>query len=491
MTSTKLRSLLLGTSLVNILQSSHAVSLIILALVWSGIIALNQAIAVVIGMNIGSVFMEALIWLFGLWFDMKPIVMPMIAIGWLGAFFSKKYRTLFLILMSLWLVFLWLEYMKDSIKFLKESIDISQYTHIGRGWFILIGLIGTIMTQSSSATTIIVMTALNQHIIWFEGAGAMLMGAYIGSSTTALIVAFLSGSAIKKQVAMSHFGFNIVTCILFVLCYPVITHYIVDIRWFGSNTPRFWWLIKSSVNGLIIFFLLFKIIGGIIHIPFINTIARILTYLIPNNTIHHLGIEHTDSKINLHIAVSILYTDLLHFWEQHCASIYQRFTNPSSYSEEIYTTQQNDYNTLFHYIVQFPFDRLYTNQIHSNTNNNSQGVELMDSLQKTMQALTLCKNSVASLKNIQDTPDNQSQSYLTQLHQSITLIIDKLKNNESASARIHAAEFMQRDDQQIHTLLQEGTIPSPWVIELLQVHDYIYESLINLIEVKEQLEKIA
>ncbi|MBP7007520.1 hypothetical protein KBB05_02050 [Patescibacteria group bacterium] len=58
-----------------------------------------------------------------------------------------------------------MEYMKESIKFLKESIDLSQYTQIHRLWFILIGLIGTVMTQSSSAMTIIVMTALSEKIL--------------------------------------------------------------------------------------------------------------------------------------------------------------------------------------------------------------------------------------------------------------------------------------------------------------------------------------
>jgi len=80
MTNTKLKSFFLGVGLVNILQSSHAVSLIILALVGSGYIMLSNAIAVVIGMNVGSVFMEALIGLFGLGFDMDVFIMPMIGI---------------------------------------------------------------------------------------------------------------------------------------------------------------------------------------------------------------------------------------------------------------------------------------------------------------------------------------------------------------------------------------------------------------------------
>jgi hypothetical protein len=69
------------------------------------------------------------------------------------------------------------------------------------------------------------------------------------------------------------------------------------------------------------------------------------------------------------------------------------------------------------------------------------------------------------------------------------MIIDKLKNNDTVSARIHTIELSQWDEQQIHMLLQKGDIPSPWVIELIQIHEYIYGSLINLVEAKEILDK--
>jgi len=114
------------------------------------------------------------------------------------------------------LVFFGLEMMKDGVAVMKESIDLSQYTHLGRGWYILIGFIGTNMIQSSSAMTIITMTALYEDIIPFPMAVALLMGAYIGSTTTAFIVS-LNGSALKKQVAVSHVLFNIITCAIFCL----------------------------------------------------------------------------------------------------------------------------------------------------------------------------------------------------------------------------------------------------------------------------------
>jgi Mg2+ and Co2+ transporter CorA len=67
----------------------------------------------------------------------------------------------------------------------------------------------------------------------------------------------------------------------------------------------------------------------------------------------------------------------------------------------------------------------------------------MDGLQKSMQALTLCRDTMKNLIKITDSPDEQSHNYLTKLYQSIDMIIDKLKNNDTVSARIHTIELSQ------------------------------------------------
>ncbi|HMY80261.1 MAG TPA: Na/Pi symporter [Candidatus Absconditabacterales bacterium] len=465
MTGTKTKSIILGMGLVNILQSSSAVSLIILALVGGGLIALNHAVAMIIGMNIGSVFMEALIGLFGLGFDMDSLIMPMIAIGGLGAMFSKRYHKLFLGLMCLGLVFYGLEHMKDSIKFLRSAIDLSSYVHMGWGRYILIGLIGTIIIQSSSAMTIITMTALFENIIPFPMAAAVLMGAYIGTTSTAMFVALGSGSSIKKQVAISHFLFNMVTCGIFALGFSFVTNLITTVRGFGSNQPWFMGLTKSNVNGLIIFFLLFKSVGGLIHIPFINSIAILLEKIIPNNQKETLGIDHIDPTLDKQTIIQILYHDTTNLHLQHIDLIDKRFMNPHSYSEDTYYTQKKKFDKLFQFAVQHQ--------------DNSQ---LVDYLQETMQALKLCKDTMKSFGKIYDLKDNETSLYLQELYHQIESIIAFIRAHHRDQASDAIRQLALRDESKMQLFTHTGKPVSEAVIELIQIHDHIHGSLESLVE---------
>lgn len=307
-------------------------------------------------------------------------------------------------------MFLGLEYMKDSIKFLRASIDLSQYTHFHWLWFIVIGFVGTIITQSSSAMTIIVMTALLERILPFDGAAATLMGAYIGSSTTAVLVAFTSGLSIKKQVAMSHFLFNCTTTIIFMIFFPWITDLITRVWGFGSDALRFAGLRMTQVNGLIIFFLLFKLCGGLIHIPFIDIFARILEKMIPNNQNNILGIENIDLKTEKHMLVHILRNDIRNLYIQHLDYIAQWFADPSSYSEELYYSQKEKFDTLFQFAIQHQDDP-----------------QLVDQLQEIMQALKLCKDTMKSFVKVHDLAEDTTNEYLKELHRQIDAIVVALR----------------------------------------------------------------
>ncbi len=471
MTNTKFKSFLLWVGLVNILQSSHAVSLIILALVGSGYIMLTNAIAVVIGMNVGSVFMEALIGLFGLGFDMDVFIMPMIGIGWLGAIFSKKYSKVFSIILCLWLVFLWLEYMKDSIKVLREIIDLKAYASYHWLWFVPIGLIATILTQSSTAVTIIAMTALNEWIITLPMSASLLMGAYIGSSTTALLVSF-KWWGIKKQVALSHFLFNVVTCAIFALIFPRVMNLITTVRWFGSNAPRFAWLSKSNVNGLIVFFVLFKTVGALIHLPFINTLTAFLQKLVPTEQKKMLGIEHIDPNTQLGTQFEVLNHDLKQFYITNKDILKQWFDNPRVYSEPIYYEQKALYDKLFRFMVTFPFQSLDTN--------GTTGATLMDWLQETMQAIKLCKDSMISMHNILDLQEPQSAAYIKELNKLIDEYFVFMDTQQYDAAWEQVQVIQWRDEIQMQQIITNGKPVSSGVAELIQIHDHIHGSLYAL-----------
>jgi Na/Pi-cotransporter len=428
-TNTRLKSILTGVWLVNILQSSSAVSLLLLALVGSGVIVLHTAIGIVVGMNIGSVFMEALIWLFGLGFDMDPLVIPMIALGWLGSLFAGKYKNVFLCVMYIWLVFFGLEYLKDSIAFVKTSIDLSNYVHRHRMRYILIGFVWTIMIQSSSAMTIIVMTALHQWLISFDIAAASLIWAYIGTTSTAMLVS-LKWSAVKKQVALSHLLFNVFTGIVFILWFSRITTLITQVRGFGSWEPWIWGLTKTSVNGLIVFFLIFKLVGWVIHIPVLNYFTKLIVYLIPDKHWQQLGISNLTQKTDYHTSMTVLHRDIEHFYTQSQNLIQKWYQDPQNHNPEDYYQLRWYYDTLFAYIVSFSFSDKNT------------GIQYITIIQECIQAIKMCKDSMHTMNKILVYHNPHSVTHLQTIQNIIQQFFEALKQDryDDANTLIHAID---------------------------------------------------
>ena len=474
--NTRWKAILTGVWLVNILQSSSAVSLLLLALVGSGVMVLHTAVGIVIGMNVWSVFMEALVWLFGLWFDMDPMVLPMIAIGWLWSLFVPRYKNVFLCLMYIGLIFFGLEYLKDSIAFLKQTIDLSKYIHRHRWRYVIIWFVGTVIIQSSSAMTVIVMTALYQQIIPLEIACASLIGAYIGTTSTALLVS-IGWSAIKKQVALSHFLFNIFTAIIFVIIFPWVISLITNVWWFGSGALWFWWLTKTSVNGLLVFFLLFKLVGAIIHIPLLDYFTKLITYLIPDNATQRLGIEHLTQKTDYHTSITILHKDVKHFYQQSLNLIHQRYHSPQDHDLESYYILRTQFEALFNFVMSFWFK------------DKNHGVSYVTVIQEMMQALKMCKDSMHTMNKIIDYQNPDSNIHMQTIQSIIgefftTLNQDRIHEAESLIQAIDTSNesWITQDIQQS----QKNTDAGVW--QILKISHHFHACLESVIHARKELD---
>lgn len=106
--------------------------------------------------------MDGLVTFFGLKFDIKIIVMPLIAIGGLLVFFWKQFKHLGFALFAFGLMFLGLDYLKKSVGFVTAGLDLQTYAHYPVILFFLIGLVVTALMHSSSGVTLLATLALQQ-----------------------------------------------------------------------------------------------------------------------------------------------------------------------------------------------------------------------------------------------------------------------------------------------------------------------------------------
>lgn len=305
MTNNRVMGVLTGVLITALIQSSSATTVMVVSFVNAGLLSLTQSIAVIMGANVGTTVTAWIISLFGFTVKIADVVFPVMAIS-IPLIFSKnnqrRYWGEFLIGFSL--LFLGMEFMKDSVPNLQENPAalefLNQYANMGYGSILLFMIIGSIMTiimQSSSATMAITLIMCSQGWISFEIAAAMVLGENIGTTITANMAA-LSANVSAKRAAFAHFLFNIFgVCWMLILFYPF-THMIIDLvgKINGMSVDEVNYLLNSSAAllppaeaaraattvsfSLALFHSVFNVCNVLIMIWFVKLYEKIVTTVI-------------------------------------------------------------------------------------------------------------------------------------------------------------------------------------------------------------------
>lgn len=277
-TDNRFKSIITGFLQTFIFQSSTIVTMLTIWFVGAGIIGLANALGVVVGANIGTTLTPWLITLFGFKFSAEVLALPIIGVWGIIILLSghnAKAIQIAKFLIGFWLLFLGLEYMKDSVWTLAESISLTQYSHFSIRWYALIGAIITTIMQTSTGVIIIILTALNAGLITLDMALWLVIGANLGSSISTTVMWLLgttSQQGAKRKVAISHLIFNVSTTLVVILLYPYLKNLVLLVL--GSR----------SEDGLFIlsgFHTLFNLILAIVWTPLLWALLRFLHKIFP------------------------------------------------------------------------------------------------------------------------------------------------------------------------------------------------------------------
>ena len=213
-TDTALKSVGGGLIATALLQSSSVVSLMVLAFVGAGLLGLPSALGIVFGSNLGTTLTGWLVATLGFKFDIENLALPLIAVGGIAYLAARgRWAEFGRVALGLGLLLLGLQFMKGSAASLTDTIDVAALGNFAAWQFLLFGIVVAAVIQSSSATMMITLTALNAGIISLPSAAAIAVGADLGTTTTVLIGA-IGGAPVKRMVATAHFVFNVVTDII-------------------------------------------------------------------------------------------------------------------------------------------------------------------------------------------------------------------------------------------------------------------------------------
>ncbi len=271
-TKTSLRSVIFGTIVTTLMQSSSLVSVLSISFVSASLITLVQGIGVMFGANLGNTT--------GSWLiagassiSISSLALPLIVGGLLFSFQGNLlYKGVGKILAGLGFFFLGVFYIKAGFEGFKDVMDLSQYELEGYKavlGFLFIGALITSIIQSSHATLAIIITAYFEQQIGYEQALAAVLGTSVGGVVTAL-VASLSTNIEGRRLAVANCIFNFTT----VFIVAVFFNYFVMINNAISDAIG---LGQDSILRLAVFHTLFNLFGVILLIAFIPKIANFLT----------------------------------------------------------------------------------------------------------------------------------------------------------------------------------------------------------------------
>ncbi|MDY0001338.1 MAG: Na/Pi cotransporter family protein [Polyangia bacterium] len=222
LTRNRLAAVLVGTGFTCLIQSSSATSVIAVGFVNAGLLQLEQAVAVVLGADIGTTITAWIVSSMGISrMNISTYALPIIAVGFSMVFFMKSQKRRKLIgqtILGFGLLFLGLGIMSEGVKSIRESAAVMAFFKAyGPNPFfgIVTGTIFTCIIQSSSATIAIIQVMAFQGIFGLETALPLMLGADIGTTITAQL-ASIGATKNARGVAMANTLFKTFAVLTFV-----------------------------------------------------------------------------------------------------------------------------------------------------------------------------------------------------------------------------------------------------------------------------------
>ena len=224
MTKNRVAGVFTGIIITALIQSSSASTVMVVSFVNAGLMSLQQAMAVIFGANVGTTVTTWIISAFSFEVSISDYSILLLAIG-VPMLFAKKsvYKSLGEFLIGFCFLFMGLDLISKYVPDLQQNPGMLQFvtdfTSLGIGSVLIffgIGIVLTMVAQSSAATFAITLIMCSQGWISFELGCAIILGGNIGTTITP-VLASLSGNLAAKRTAMGHVLFNVIGSVI-VLC---------------------------------------------------------------------------------------------------------------------------------------------------------------------------------------------------------------------------------------------------------------------------------
>lgn len=221
-TRTRWHALGSGMLVTALVQSSSAITVATIGFINAGLLGLAPALWVLFGANVGSTMTGWLVAIVGLKFKIEALAMPLVGLGMLlrltGA--ERRVGAIGTAVAGFGLLFMGIGLLQQAFAGSAGQWSFPQGEGISVAAVqVLIGLLMTVLMQSSAASIAIALTAVQGGLIGAQGAAAVVIGANIGTTATALLAA-IGATPNARRAAAAHVIFNLITACVALLLLP-------------------------------------------------------------------------------------------------------------------------------------------------------------------------------------------------------------------------------------------------------------------------------
>ena len=284
LTSSTIKGVIFGTLITGVIQSSAGTVVICVGLVNSGIMTLTQSVGVIMGANIGTTVTGQLIRMAdisgdSLWLTLIQPKTFAPVVAFIGCIFyvflrNAKKKNIGQIMLGFGILFTGMSLMDSGVSPLRESAAFQELfvsmTNPILG--ILVGVVATVIIQSSSASVGILQALSSTGLVTFGSAIPIILGAHIGTAFTPLLT--IGGSSKDgKRTALIHLYFNIIgSVVLLAAIYAV--RYTIGIPVWNDVMN------KSSIANI---HTLSSVAAMILFLPFSRMLSRLAVLTVPDS----------------------------------------------------------------------------------------------------------------------------------------------------------------------------------------------------------------
>lgn len=291
MTRNRATGVLTGFTTTAITQSSTTTTVMAVSFVNAGLLTFVQSTGVIMGANIGTTITAWMVALFGFKFQITPIALAVIGVFFAFLFSgNNRLRNIAEAMVGFGILFIGLEFIKGSVPDINTNPEMfafldsfTDYGFLSILFFIAVGTVLTLLTQSSSAATAITLVMLFEGWISFPIAAAMILGENIGTTVTANIAAMV-GNVHAKRAARFHLLFNVIGVLwMLAVMFPVLHGIDLFTQYFLNNpvsvmggTPE---ARENAPIALSVFHTSFNVANVLIMFAFVPYLVRFVEYI--------------------------------------------------------------------------------------------------------------------------------------------------------------------------------------------------------------------